>query len=153
MYIGSQAHPSQGYFSWSCKLTGEPNDETPAPDGEEYFAMALYFASNRWGNGAGIYDYKARADELLTAMRHRDRRTGATKFGVRTVGAGVDQDAKMIRFTRSKARPISPIPAIICPPFTSFGRAGVRSRTASSGPRRPESAATSLRRPQMRGPA
>jgi oligosaccharide reducing-end xylanase len=99
MYIGSQAHPSQGYFSWSCKLTGEPNDETPAPDGEEYFAMALYFASNRWGNGAGIYDYKARADELLTAMRHRDRRTGATKFGVRTVGAEVDQDEKMIRFT------------------------------------------------------
>jgi oligosaccharide reducing-end xylanase len=99
MYIGSQTHPSQGYFSWSCKLSGEPNDETPAPDGEEYFAMALYFASNRWGNGAGIYNYKARADELLTAMRHRDRRTGATKFGVHTVGPEVEEDAKMIRFT------------------------------------------------------
>ena len=25
----------------------------PAPDGEEYFVMSLYFASGRWGNGAG----------------------------------------------------------------------------------------------------
>jgi oligosaccharide reducing-end xylanase len=99
MYIGSPSHPSQGYFSWSCKIGGEPNDETPAPDGEEYFAMALYFALNRWGNGEGIYDYKSRADELLTAMRHRERRTGATKFGERTVGPEVDEGAKMIRFT------------------------------------------------------
>ncbi|HMD78245.1 MAG TPA: glycosyl hydrolase family 8 [Terracidiphilus sp.] len=99
MYIGAPTHPSQGYFSWSCKVSGEPNDETPAPDGEEYFVMALYFAANRWGNGAGIYNYKAQADELLTAMRHRERRTGATKFGARTVAAEVNEDAKMIRFT------------------------------------------------------
>ena len=99
MYIGSPAHPSQGYFSWSCKVSGEPNDETAAPDGEEYFVMALYFAAHRWGNGAGIYNYKARADELLTAMRHRERRTGQTKFGARTVGAEVNEEAKMIRFT------------------------------------------------------
>jgi len=99
MYIGSPTHPSQGYFSWSCKLRGEPNDETPAPDGEEYFVMSLYFAANRWGNGAGIYNYKAQADELLTAMRHRERRTGATKFGARTVAAEVNEEAKMIRFT------------------------------------------------------
>ena len=99
MYISSPTHPSQGYFSWSCKVSGEPNDETPAPDGEEYFAMALYFAANRWGNGAGIYDYKTRADELLTAMRHRERRTGQTKFGERTVGAEMNEEAKMIRFT------------------------------------------------------
>jgi oligosaccharide reducing-end xylanase len=99
MYISSPTHPSQGYFSWSCKLSREPNEETAAPDGEEYFAMALYFASNRWGNGAGIYDYKARADELLTAMRHRELRTGPTKFGERTVGAEVNEAAKMIQFT------------------------------------------------------
>jgi oligosaccharide reducing-end xylanase len=99
MYISSPTHPSQGYFSWSCKVSGEPNDETPAPDGEEYYAMALYFAANRWGNGAGIYNYKAQADELLTTMRHRERRTGPTKFGERTVGAEMNEEAKMIRFT------------------------------------------------------
>lgn len=99
MYISSPTHPSQGYFSWSCKTTGEPNEETAAPDGEEYFVMSLYFAANRWGNGMGIYNYKARADELLTTMRHRETRTGATKFGERTVGAEVNEEARMIRFT------------------------------------------------------
>ena len=99
MYISNPKHPSQGYFSWSCKVSGEPNEETPAPDGEEYFVMALYFAGNRWGNGKGIYDYKAQADELLTAMRHRERRSGQTRFGARTVGSEIDEKEKMIRFT------------------------------------------------------
>jgi oligosaccharide reducing-end xylanase len=49
MYISDPKHPSYGYFSWSCKPDGAPNEETPAPDGEEYFAMSLYFASARWG--------------------------------------------------------------------------------------------------------
>jgi oligosaccharide reducing-end xylanase len=99
MYISSPAHPSQGYFSWSCKLTGEPNEETAAPDGEEYFVMALYFAANRWGNGAGIYNYKAPGDELLSTMRHHELRSGMTKFGPRTVGPEVSEAVKMIRFT------------------------------------------------------
>ena len=47
-----------------------------APDGEEYFVTALYLAAHRWKNGAGIYDYKAQADELLTNMRHRAEITG-----------------------------------------------------------------------------
>jgi oligosaccharide reducing-end xylanase len=43
MYVSDPKHPSFGYFSWSCKTDGTPNEETPAPDGEEYFAMALLF--------------------------------------------------------------------------------------------------------------
>ena len=42
-----------GYFSWSCKTDGTPNEETPAPEREEYFAMALLFAGNRWPGGNG----------------------------------------------------------------------------------------------------
>ena len=53
MYIDDPHHPSYGYFSWSCKTDGTPNEETAAPDGEEYFVMALYFAAARWGNGSG----------------------------------------------------------------------------------------------------
>ena len=98
MYIGDPKHPSYGYFSWSCKTDGTPNEETPAPDGEEYFVMALYFAANRWGNGTGIYNYKQQADTLLTAMRHRAIISGPTKFGPRTVGNEVDEEYKMIRF-------------------------------------------------------
>ena len=39
------------YFRWSCNTDGTPNSDGPAPDGEEFFAMALFFASNRWGDG------------------------------------------------------------------------------------------------------
>ena len=35
MYAGNPQHPSYGYFFWSCKTEGTPNEETPAPDGEE----------------------------------------------------------------------------------------------------------------------
>ena len=77
MYISDPKHPSYGYFSWSCKTDGTPNEETPAPDGEQYFAMALLFAGNRWPGGHGIYDYHAEALKLLTAMRHRAVISGA----------------------------------------------------------------------------
>ena len=98
MYIADPHHPSHGYFSWSCKTDGTPNEETPAPDGEEYFVMSLYFAANRWGNGGGIYDYKSQADELLTTMRHHPEKTGPTSKGDRTVSAEVNEEFKMIRF-------------------------------------------------------
>jgi oligosaccharide reducing-end xylanase len=98
MYIADPNHPSFGYFSWSCKTDGTANEETPAPDGEEYFVMSLYFAANRWGSGTGIYDYKSQADELLTTMRHRVEKTGPTKKGERTVAAEVNEEFKMIRF-------------------------------------------------------
>jgi oligosaccharide reducing-end xylanase len=105
MYIGDPQHPSYGYSSWSCKTDGSPNEETAAPDGEEYFVMSLYFAAARWGTaGTGIYNYKAQADELLTTMRHREVKTGPTKFGPRTVGNEVDEIHKMIRFVPGVSR-------------------------------------------------
>ncbi len=98
MYVSDPKHPSVGYFSWSCKTDGSPNEETAAPDGEEYFVMSLYFASHRWGDRTGIYNYKGNADEILTTMRHRAVISGPTKFGPRTVGSMVNEEAKMIRF-------------------------------------------------------
>ena len=47
MYI--EDGPCKNYFAWSCATDGSKNAEGPAPDGEEYFAMALFFAANRWG--------------------------------------------------------------------------------------------------------
>jgi oligosaccharide reducing-end xylanase len=71
MYRDQEGHPGRGYFSWSLNTNGTPRDEMPAPDGEEYFVMSLYFAAHRWGNGAGIYNYRAEADRILTDMVHR----------------------------------------------------------------------------------
>jgi oligosaccharide reducing-end xylanase len=98
MYVNNPDHPSDGYFSWSLKRDGTPNSETPAPDGEEYWVMALYFASHRWGDGTGIYNYKEWADKILTAMVHHTLKSGMTKFGPRSVGNMVNENAKMIRF-------------------------------------------------------
>ena len=98
MYQPDPKHPSYRYFAWSCKLDGTPNSETPAPDGEEYFVMALYLASARWGDGEGIRNYHREADTLLRAMLHREPIAGPTKFGQRDEGPEVDEAHKMIRF-------------------------------------------------------
>jgi len=101
MYRDEPGHPGRGYFSWSLRTDGTPNDEMPAPDGEEYFAMALYFAAGRWSNGTGIYDYRAAADRLLNDMRHREVITGPTSKGIRTAGAMFHPEYAIVRFTPS----------------------------------------------------
>ena len=64
-------HQSTGKFAWKRNIdgssTGDPNDEGPAPDAEEYFAIALFFAAGRWGNFTGI-DYEKEANDILHTM-------------------------------------------------------------------------------------
>lgn len=62
--------PRQGYFAWHCKFSGEKLDEGSASDGEEWFAMALLFASHRWGD-RGAVNYGAEAQALLREMLHK----------------------------------------------------------------------------------
>ena len=57
----------QGYFAWSVQLDGKHNAEGPAPDGEEYYAMALFMADARWGSREGMYNY---AEQARTILRH-----------------------------------------------------------------------------------
>jgi oligosaccharide reducing-end xylanase len=103
MYQKDPKHPSYGFFSWQMAYDGTVMDELPAPDGEEYYVMALYFAANRWGNGKGIYDYKAHADRLLRDMGHREPITGMVRQrgGLRehTVGKEVNDEHGMILFS------------------------------------------------------
>ncbi len=61
-----------GFFCWSNALDGTKNAHGLAPDGEEYFAMALLFASNKWGDGEGIFDYGRQARDLLHEMIRED---------------------------------------------------------------------------------
>lgn len=118
MLITDPNNPSVGYFSWSMNTDGTPRSDSPAPDGEQYFVMSLYFAANRWGNGKGIYDYKAQADRILNLMRHHPVQTGTGPFRIHpneppfvtpwdkagnrqrksTVGPMVDEQANMICF-------------------------------------------------------
>ena len=61
----------QGYFAWSVATDGTKNAEGPAPDGEEYFAMALFFASERWGDGEAPFDYSTQARDILSHCIHQ----------------------------------------------------------------------------------
>ena len=69
MYIDEG--PCKNYFAWSCKPNGSRNSDGPAPDGEEYFAMALFLASRRWGEGEGIFQYSAEAKAILRECVHK----------------------------------------------------------------------------------
>ena len=66
------------YFKWqgtvnrsnATSWTVTFSDTTgPAPDGDEYFAAALYLAHKRWGS-AGATNYKQEADNIAAAMLH-----------------------------------------------------------------------------------
>jgi oligosaccharide reducing-end xylanase len=61
----------QGYFAWSVSTDGVKNFEGPAPDGEEYFAMSLFFASKRWGDSQPPFDYSVQAKEILRHCVHQ----------------------------------------------------------------------------------
>jgi len=56
----NSANPS----NWSINFGAETS---PAPDGEEYFAAALYLANRRWGSNSGI-NYLGEANDLTSAM-------------------------------------------------------------------------------------
>ena len=70
-YMWMEEGESEGYFAWSCRLDGTRNANGAAPDGEEFFAMALFFASHRWGDGEGIYCYSGQARKILRACIHK----------------------------------------------------------------------------------
>jgi len=115
MYQDDPKHPSYGFFSWQLAYDGTVMDELPAPDGEEYYVMALYFAANRWGNGEGIYDYKAYADRILSDMVHREPITGMVQQrfqgGERehTVGKEVNDEHTMILFSPDERNSFSDV--------------------------------------------
>ena len=76
-YMYQSEGPYQGYFAWHCSTDGTQLDANPASDGEEWIAMALLFASGRWGDGQGIFDYQNQAQQILDTMLHKgDEDTG-----------------------------------------------------------------------------
>jgi oligosaccharide reducing-end xylanase len=82
MQVTDSKNPSVGYFAWSMNTDGTPRSTSAAPDGEEYYVMALYFAAHRWGNGKGIYNYQAQADQILRGMRHHPQLMGTSPFRI-----------------------------------------------------------------------
>ncbi len=92
----------KGYFAWQVSVTGNVLDKNPAPDGEEYFAMALFFAANRWGDRTGIFNYSAQANKILDDMFAN----GVTRFangGTKENISLFNHDELQIVFSPAKA--------------------------------------------------
>ncbi len=111
LYHSDPADPGYGFLAWQARTNGDRMSQGVAPDGEEYYTMALYFAAGRWGSGKGIYNYKAEADQLLSRMRHRAVITGASPRlpngrggGQVTAGALFDETNKMVKFVPEYGR-------------------------------------------------
>lgn len=77
-YMRHADGPRKGYFAWQCRFDGTQLDPGPASDGEEWFATALLFASHRWGDRDGIFNYGAQAQALLREMLHKPGTPEAT---------------------------------------------------------------------------
>lgn len=67
-YMQHKGGDRKYYFAWHCRDDGSVIDSNSASDGEEWFVTSLFFAAARWGDGEGIYNYKAEALNILKAM-------------------------------------------------------------------------------------
>ena len=94
-YMYQADGPFQGYFAWHCSPDGKKLASNPATDGEEWFVMALFFASGRWGDGQGTYNYIQQARAILDAMRTKT----AEENGIAT--DMFDPQAKQVVFVPS----------------------------------------------------
>jgi oligosaccharide reducing-end xylanase len=86
------------YFRWqgSVDSTNASNwavnygaETGPAPDGDEYFAAALYLADRRWGS-AGTINYEEEADKIASAMLNNVAEGGRTPI--------IDPQSNMVVF-------------------------------------------------------
>ena len=72
LYHSDPTDPGYRFYAWQAGTNGNRMSQGVAPDGEEYYTMALLFAANRWPGGTGLYDYKAQSQQLLHDLRHRE---------------------------------------------------------------------------------
>jgi oligosaccharide reducing-end xylanase len=75
-----QSGPRQYLFAWHTDTSGNVLATGVAPDGDQWIAAALSLASDRWGDGSGIYDYGQQAEQILHAMWHESDTGGVNLF-------------------------------------------------------------------------
>jgi oligosaccharide reducing-end xylanase len=122
-YMYQSSGSMAGYFAWHRSSTGAALSTTtyPAPDGEEYFATALIFASKRWGDGTGIFDYAGQARALLDVMVHRGEAADAQAAGITSM---FDPTANLVVFVPNATSGSSTFtdPSYVMPAFYDVWR-------------------------------
>jgi len=85
-FAANRMRQPSGLFAWQLNTSGGIISAGDAPDGDEYFAMALLLASRRWGDGTGTnYGNEARA--VLGALATKgpfNQNPAVVKFGPST---------------------------------------------------------------------
>jgi oligosaccharide reducing-end xylanase len=114
-YMYYEAGPLRGYFAWHTAYDGRRLSAGPAPDGEEWFVMALFFASHRWGDGEGIFHYSREAQSLLRTMIHKHEEPGRG-----AITAMFDPVEKQIVFTPHPPGSAFTDPSYHLPAFTTL---------------------------------
>jgi len=78
-YMQHKDGQRQGYFAWHLQPDGKILDDNSASDGEEWIVTSLFLASKRWGDGEGIFNYKAEAQAILDAMLSKTGNSSSTE--------------------------------------------------------------------------
>jgi oligosaccharide reducing-end xylanase len=71
-FVKNHMWKSGNTISWQTSTSGSVTGSGGAPDGDEWFAAALVFAHNRWGDTSGKYDYGTEAQKTLDLVRTTD---------------------------------------------------------------------------------
>jgi oligosaccharide reducing-end xylanase len=103
-FMQHRSEPRKNYLAWHCETNGAIIDSTAASDGEEWFVTALFFASARWGNGEGIFNYKAEAQAILDAMLNKEGKTSS--------------DGKIMNMFSKKEKQVVFVPSVDAAGFT-----------------------------------
>ncbi len=114
-YMQHEGGPLSGYFAWHTAYDGRRFSAGPAPDGEEWFVMALFFAAHRWGDGEGIFAYSREAQQLLRVMLHKHEEPGRGR-----ITSMFDPVEKQIVFTPHPPGSAFTDPSYHLPAFTEL---------------------------------
>lgn len=78
-YMQHKDGQRKDYFAWHTRPDGIILDDNSASDGEEWIVTSLFLASKRWGDGQGIFNYKAEAQAILDAMLSKTENSNSTE--------------------------------------------------------------------------
>jgi oligosaccharide reducing-end xylanase len=82
-FVKNHMAQMNGQFAWHTTTSGQVLGAGSAPDGDEYFATALIFASNRWGDASGAFNYANEANAVLTTVKSEfNQNAQIVAFGV-----------------------------------------------------------------------
>ena len=92
-------------ISWQTNTSGAVTGSGGAPDGDEWFAAALVFAHNRWGDTSGKYNYGTEAQKTLDLVRTTDfnQSLHLVRYYTGTDGNGTDASYMLPAFYQTWA--------------------------------------------------